>query len=911
VIWTGGGTGETYQVTNGDRGYMIRGGVQYEDRGGTFETVWSQPSAKVGDLNPQTPPVAVDDVATTVPAQAVTIDVLLNDVDAQGDAITLASHGQGTNGSVALVNGKLVYTPNANFFGTDTFEYTLNGGDSGKVTVTVQQPTAQTLSLSTLSNLTENSTLRWNAITGAVTYEMWGFEPDDPTAPPHLLGFVAAPATSFNIAGDDEFAGMSIWIEAKDANGNLLAKSVNQTGAIENINDVPTGNLAIDDMTPSVGQTLTLTVGTFEDGDGYRDRGREDEWGWAFERSLDGVTWQTVASGPSPSRDGPFQFTYTVKQADNGYLLRGRAIYEDRAGDTIETVYSLPTNRVGGEPENARPVAENVTVEVDEGPITVIITPKAIDADQGDTLTYEVATPPEFGTVTINSDGTFTFVISQEDLGNIPEGQVVPITFTYSASDGDVDSDPATVTINVKGFGSVIIAESIIFPRETGITEDAPYPDVDVFAFDVENPDAVYTFEVVSGPEKGSLTYDDSLKRFTFVPNGEFEELNDGETDEVTFTYVARNVATGRESAPATVTIVVNGKTDVAAPTNKAPVADNVAGFTVGEDETTVDIDPSASDEDAGDVLTYHVVTGPSKGEVTYDAQNKRFIFNPNGEFEDLDDGEQEEVTFTYVASDGKADSNLATASVTVIGKTDVVVPQDDPVPAQFADPNNFDAGAGGNSRSAQSETVSDTAGNNATNFNAFAGDDKVYGRDGNDQLVGGSGNDTVYGGSGDDNINGDGGGTTAPNLVNGAIAPGNDHLYGGAGNDTIVGGEGTDLIVGGHGADNLNGGAESDTYAYLSIFDQGDTVAWQPIDVLDFRNFDFGPNEGGRQGPVNGLQFINEAPVQGQMLEDVFYFDTGSGKLSLNTGQDGKEDFSITLTNANLQALVANDFLI
>ncbi|WP_134495444.1 Ig-like domain-containing protein [Microvirga pakistanensis] len=911
VTWTSAGTGETYQVTAIDRSYMIRGGVQYEDRGGTFETVWSQPSAKVGDLSPQTPPVAADDTATTLPGQAVTIDVLLNDADAQGDPMSIASTGQPANGSAAIVNGKIVYTPNANFFGTDTFEYTLNGGDTGKVTVTVQQPTAQTLSLSTLSNLTENSTLRWNAITGAVTYEIWGGEPDDPTAPPHLLHFVAAPATSYAIAGNDEFVGMAIWIGAKDANGNLLAKSVNQTGVIENINDVPTGNLAIDDMTPAVGQTLTLTIGTFEDGDGYRDRGEEDEWGWAFERSLDGVTWQTVASGPSPSRDGPFQFTYTVKQADDGYLLRGRAIYEDRSGDTIETVYSLATNRVGGEPDNAKPTVEAVTVEVDEGAVTTATgTLKGADADQGDTLTYEVVTPPEFGTVTINPDGTFTFLVSQEDLGNIPEGQVVPITFTYSASDGNVDSDPATVTINVKGLGSVIVADGYTFPEDSGITEDAPYEDIYVSAFDAENPDfADYTFEVVTGPEKGTLTYDEAGKRFTFDPNGEFEELNDGETEPVTFTYVARDG--DKVSAPATITLVVNGKTGVAAPTNKAPVADNVAGITVGEDETAVDVDPSASDEDAGDVLTYRVVTGPSKGEVTYDAQNKRFIFNPNGEFEDLDDGEQEEVTFTYVASDGTADSNIATAAVTVIGKMDVVVPQDDPVPAQFVDPNNFDAGAGGNSRSAQSETVSDTAGNNATSFNAFAGNDTIYGRDGNDQLVGGSGNDTVYGGSGDDNITGDGGGTAAPNLVNGAIAPGNDSLSGGDGNDAIVGGEGTDILVGGHGADNLNGGAENDTYAYLSIFDQGDTVAWQAIDVLDFREFDFGPNEDGRQGSANGLQFRNEAPVQGLMLEDVFYFDVSSGKLSLNTGQDGKEDFSITLTNANLQALIANDFLI
>jgi Ca2+-binding RTX toxin-like protein len=188
-----------------------------------------------------------------------------------------------------------------------------------------------------------------------------------------------------------------------------------------------------------------------------------------------------------------------------------------------------------------------------------------------------------------------------------------------------------------------------------------------------------------------------------------------------------------------------------------------------------------------------------------------------------------------------------------------------------------------------------------------------IYGRDGIDLLVGGNGSDTIHGGSGVDAINGDGGGTAASN----SGVPGADALYGGDGDDTLNGQDGDDTIVGGHGADDLTGGLGDDTFVYLSIFDRGDIVTMQghqaANDVFDFRGFDFGPNEAGRQGPAGGFQLFNQAPVAGQMVEDAFYYDASNGKLSINTGQDGVEDFSVTVRAGQniLQRLNNDDFLI
>jgi outer membrane protein OmpA-like peptidoglycan-associated protein len=86
-------------------------------------------------------PNAVDDSATTPRATAVNIPVLANDVDPEGQTLTIGTVGTPANGTASIVNGAIRYTPNAGFAGTDTFTYTAvdtdGNSDSATVTVTV------------------------------------------------------------------------------------------------------------------------------------------------------------------------------------------------------------------------------------------------------------------------------------------------------------------------------------------------------------------------------------------------------------------------------------------------------------------------------------------------------------------------------------------------------------------------------------------------------------------------------------------------------------------------------------------------------------------------------------------------------------------------------------------------------
>jgi len=90
---------------------------------------------------PNNAPVAKDDSATTPYETAVTVDVLANDSDEDGDVLTIQSTTSPKNGTVKNDNGKLVYTPNDGFSGKDSFDYTISDGEdeaTATVTVTVE-----------------------------------------------------------------------------------------------------------------------------------------------------------------------------------------------------------------------------------------------------------------------------------------------------------------------------------------------------------------------------------------------------------------------------------------------------------------------------------------------------------------------------------------------------------------------------------------------------------------------------------------------------------------------------------------------------------------------------------------------------------------------------------------------------
>ncbi|MBG6211981.1 VCBS repeat-containing protein, partial [Labrenzia sp. EL_126] len=113
----------TYQISDG--------------RGGTDQAIVTLNGTPVND-----PANAANDGYATDPNGILTVSaaqgVLANDSDPEGDAFTIVSSTDPSNGSLTLnSDGSFTYTPNAGFTGTDSFTYQVTGGDAATVTLNV------------------------------------------------------------------------------------------------------------------------------------------------------------------------------------------------------------------------------------------------------------------------------------------------------------------------------------------------------------------------------------------------------------------------------------------------------------------------------------------------------------------------------------------------------------------------------------------------------------------------------------------------------------------------------------------------------------------------------------------------------------------------------------------------------
>jgi hypothetical protein len=82
-------------------------------------------------------PQAVNDTASATTGTPVTIAVLANDTDPDGNTLTITSVTQATHGTVTISGTSVIYTPAAGFVGTDSFTYTIADGHGGSATGTV------------------------------------------------------------------------------------------------------------------------------------------------------------------------------------------------------------------------------------------------------------------------------------------------------------------------------------------------------------------------------------------------------------------------------------------------------------------------------------------------------------------------------------------------------------------------------------------------------------------------------------------------------------------------------------------------------------------------------------------------------------------------------------------------------
>ncbi len=244
-------------------------------------------------------------------------------------------------------------------------------------------------------------------------------------------------------------------------------------------------------------------------------------------------------------------------------------------------------------------------------------------------------------------------------------------TVTWTVNDGIDNSAPETTEITVTAVNDPpVAADDGVY----GVNEDGPVlvvPADGVLAndTDLDNPHTL-TAQLVDGPEKGSLALNGDGS-FTYDPSSAFEYLAVGATENVTFTYKTIDGQLA-ESGIATVTIQVTGQND-------APVAQS---DTYAVDEDGVLTVPTAgvlgNDTDVDlDTLTAVQVSGPTHGTLAFNSDGS-FVYTPFTNYNGND-------SFTYMANDGLADSNVATVDIMVNAVNDAPV-NTVPIAAQQTD---------------------------------------------------------------------------------------------------------------------------------------------------------------------------------------------------------------------------------
>jgi large repetitive protein len=579
-------------------------------------------------------PVAVDDFFSTAPNTPFSVaapGVLANDFDSDGNTLTVGDLGTSTNGTVSLSgNGSFVFTPNAGFAGNASFTYKATDGTnlSDPATVTIKVGANQPpVALDDHFGTTPNTTL--TVFAQSILVNDSDPDGDELTAlnnssPAHGDLFFNG---GFNYTPDPGFIGEDSFIYVV-SDGFALSDPATITIVVSNL------PIAADDSYTTVKDT-NLTV------------------------DAPGV----LANDSDPDGD-PLRAGHVVRDPANGVVTifgNGSFTYTPNSGfvgtDSFDyTVDAFPspqesepatvTITVTAEP-NTAPVAGDDSFTVEKETILTVNAPGLLANDSdpnGDALVVAgvAGSLPANGTIeanTLNADGSFRYLPRP--------GFVGTDTFNYTVSDGfltDVGTVTITVTDPAANTAPVANDDSFTTLQDTTLTVDAP----GVLANDTD-PEG----DVIHVSDQGSSTNGivslNSNGSFVFTPTPGF-------TGTSSFTYqVADANLTGNV---ATVTIDVTAAI-------RPPVAVNDSYST--PQETTLIVDGAhgllANDSDPdGDPLTVVIITSPEHGATIF-GSNGAITYTPDAGFVGTD-------SFTYRATDGKDQSNLATVTIEVTAAT-------------------------------------------------------------------------------------------------------------------------------------------------------------------------------------------------------------------------------------------------
>ncbi len=623
----------------------------YKASDGTTESAPATVTINISPVND--PPVAVANSYTLDEDTILTVNaaqgVLANDTDVDTNTLTAVAVTQPASGSLTLnANGRFTYTPDLDFFGTDSFTYRANDGTANSNTVTVTltvnpinetpvtgAPEAYTLPKNTTftitnplgTNVTEDlilSTVRGAANAITTPGSPWKYSDTGQLSATVEAGWK-------KLIFDD-----AVWKEGASELGYGDGPSIPEATVIE---DNPTPGYVGSETNrywtcyfrkkinvPRVSEIVSVSMQVLRD-DGVVIYLNEGEL-YRTNLIASPVYTTPAITGATAPDEQTFYYAddlgtgtnqnWTQVAPNPGQLVEGDNIFAAEVHQNTQSSTDISFD-----------VKYTVTRRTSPGLLFN-------DSDpDGDPITARLVTQAAHGTVTINPNGTFSYTPALAYTGTD--------TFRYDVYDGTSASAPVTVTLTITqgpNVAPVANADSYAATEDTALVVDA---NDGVLSNDLDADGDPFTAVLLTQPTRGTLVLnaDGSL---TYTPAA---NLNGADS----FTYKA---ADGKDSPPATVTINV-------AAVNDPPVAGNDS---YGADPGQTIIANAAqgvlaNDSDVdGDTLSAALVSPPSSGTLILNGDGS-FSYTPaaSGTF-----------SFTYRASDGTASSGLATVTIAING---------------------------------------------------------------------------------------------------------------------------------------------------------------------------------------------------------------------------------------------------
>ncbi|EGR0035462.1 tandem-95 repeat protein [Vibrio parahaemolyticus] len=568
-------------------------------------------------------PVAKDDIATTQEDTAVTIDVLPNDTDVDGDKLSIESASvPKEQGTVEVVDGKLVFTPAENFNGDSEITYTVTDGqltDEAKVTVTVNPVNdAPTIKVDAVESITEDA-VSTDTVVATLTVRDTDTSEDQLTVSLEnnsngyfvLVGDeVKLTQAGVDAVNNDELNLKDLTISASVSDGVNPTANDSDSLIVIRVNDAPTVENAIAEQELSE-DFATYTID-------LNDAFKDSDSALNFSVSGNSNVLVSIENGiatisPTADWNGSETLTFTAT---------------DPSGESISQTVNFTVAPV------ADIVADKATVVEDTPTIIKVLGNDTFEGDDK-VVSLDTNNGPANGTVSVNPDGSVTYTPNDNYHGTD--------SFTYIVTSGGV-SESTTVSVDVTPVNDAPVAKD-----DTAITDEDTPVTIDVLPNDTDIDGDKLSIQSASVPEtQGKVEIVDG--KLVFTPAENFH----GDA-EITYT-----ITDGALTDQATVNVTVNA-------VNDTPVVESsIADQTLAEDFTpyTIDLNTAFSDVDNVDGELTFSVSGNSNIQVAI--VNGIATFTPTADWNGSE-------ALTFTATDPSGESVSQTVNFTVAPVADIV----------------------------------------------------------------------------------------------------------------------------------------------------------------------------------------------------------------------------------------------